>query len=242
MKINEIITEQRRPDLKQKLLAAARTAGGDLDQYFVRFTQNERFGYSAKQTFGRSPDVDSPDFDIDYIGAGQGRPALWFYPLKFYLKNPAAFATELPYVWLVKLKSDAWLQTVKSGTKTIEPAPEGKNRVGILRLSQTPAAIFFKPGFVLIGRFYDYAGQHQRHGEVKGPPKASWFDRVRGLDENFADGRRPQDKGDSRRHGIPKKATLAQLEKIRSSKTASPRKKQLAHWQINMRRGRNKKK
>ena len=58
--------------------------------------------------------------------------------------------------------------------------------------------------------------------------------------ENFADGRNPQDKGDSARHGIPKHATIAQLEKIRSSKTASPRKKQLAHWQINMRRGRAK--
>ena len=58
--------------------------------------------------------------------------------------------------------------------------------------------------------------------------------------ENFADGKNPQDRGDSARHGIPKHATIAQLEKIRSSKTASPRKKQLAHWQINMRRGKAK--
>lgn len=54
------------------------------------------------------------------------------------------------------------------------------------------------------------------------------------------DGRNPQDKGDSARHGIPKKASLSQLKKIRSSKTASKRKKQLAHWQINMRQGRKK--
>jgi len=60
------------------------------------------------------------------------------------------------------------------------------------------------------------------------------------FNENFADGRNPQDKGDSRRHGIPKGATIAQLKKIRGSKTASPRKKQLAHWQINMRQGRKK--
>ena len=58
--------------------------------------------------------------------------------------------------------------------------------------------------------------------------------------ENFADGRNPQDKGDSARHGIPKKASIAQLEKIRSSDSSSPRKKQLAHWQINMRRGKAK--
>lgn len=58
--------------------------------------------------------------------------------------------------------------------------------------------------------------------------------------ENFADGRNPQDKGDSARHGIPKGATIAQLKKIRSSDSASPRKKQLAHWQINMRQGKKK--
>ena len=61
-----------------------------------------------------------------------------------------------------------------------------------------------------------------------------------GIKENFKDGKNPQDKGDSARHGIPKNATISQLEKIRSSKSASARKKQLAHWQINMRRGRKK--
>jgi hypothetical protein len=58
--------------------------------------------------------------------------------------------------------------------------------------------------------------------------------------ENFADGKNPQDKGDSARHGISKGMSIAQLKKIRSSDTASPRKKQLAHWQINMRQGKKK--
>jgi hypothetical protein len=61
-----------------------------------------------------------------------------------------------------------------------------------------------------------------------------------GVEENFADGRNPQDKGDSARHGIRKGMTIAQLKKVRSSDSASPRKKQLAHWQINMRQGRKK--
>ena len=60
------------------------------------------------------------------------------------------------------------------------------------------------------------------------------------VEENFADGRNPQDKGDSHRHGIKKGTSLSQLDKIVHSKSASPRKKQLAHWQANMRRGRNK--
>jgi len=57
------------------------------------------------------------------------------------------------------------------------------------------------------------------------------------IDENFADGRNPQDKGDSKRHGIPKHTTLSQLDKIGHG---SGRKAQLARWQANMRRGRAK--
>jgi len=55
--------------------------------------------------------------------------------------------------------------------------------------------------------------------------------------ENFTDGKGPGRPGDSRRHGIPKHATLAQLDKISHQ---GGRKGQLAHWQANMRRGRAK--
>jgi len=55
--------------------------------------------------------------------------------------------------------------------------------------------------------------------------------------ENFADGRGPGRPGDSQRHGIPKNATMAQLQKAAK---APGRKGQLARWQINMRRGRKK--
>ena len=55
--------------------------------------------------------------------------------------------------------------------------------------------------------------------------------------ENFADGKGPGKPGDSRRHGIPKHATLAQLDKIGQG---SGRRAQLARWQANMRRGRKK--
>ena len=63
---------------------------------------------------------------------------------------------------------------------------------------------------------------------------------INSVDENFADGKGPGQAGDSKRAGIPKGATITQLKKIRSSKTASARKKQLAHWQINMRQGRKR--
>ena len=60
--------------------------------------------------------------------------------------------------------------------------------------------------------------------------------------ENFKDGKNPQDKGDSKRHGLSGKQSTSSLKKVRSSDSASPRKKQLAHWLLNMRKGRNKKK
>lgn len=56
------------------------------------------------------------------------------------------------------------------------------------------------------------------------------------INENFMDNKNPQDKGDMARHGLKGK-TIAQLKKIRSSDAASPRKKQLAHWRINMTQG-----
>ncbi len=57
------------------------------------------------------------------------------------------------------------------------------------------------------------------------------------FDENFADGKGPGRPGDSARHGIPKGATIAQLEKASKAKG---RKGQLARWQLNMRRGKKK--
>lgn len=71
-------------------------------------------------------------------------------------------------------------------------------------------------------------------------PKASlsFKDRLfKAFTENFADGKGPGRPGDSQRHGIPKKATMAELERASHAKG---RKGQLARWQLNMRRGRKK--
>jgi len=56
--------------------------------------------------------------------------------------------------------------------------------------------------------------------------------------ENFADGKNPGRKGLSKRVGIPKKASLGQLEKIASS--SSGERRRMAQWQLNMRRGKKK--
>jgi len=178
MRVYEILNETKL-SIRDQIVNDVKKHGPG--EYFVRFTNSDKLGFSDRQMFARTPDVDHPQFDINYIGRGIGRRALWFYPLEYYLKEKnAAYATDLPYAWLVKLKPDAWLQPVRHGDKKIEPAPKGKQRVGILRPSSPPAAIFFTYGFEVIGRYYDYAGQHRRHGNVKGQPKPSFFDRVRG--------------------------------------------------------------
>lgn len=183
MKVWDVITEARVPAVRDQILADVRKHGGSADEYFVRFTDQDKLGFSGRQWFGQTPDVDHPRFDVDYIGHGQGRRALWFYPLKTYLdQRKTVYASEQPYVWLVKLKPTAWLQTVtRKDPKQVQPAPPGKQRVGILRQSDPPAAIFFSHGYDIIGRYYDYAQRHKRHGEVKGPPPPSMFDRIRGV-------------------------------------------------------------
>ena len=62
-------------------------------------------------------------------------------------------------------------------------------------------------------------------------------DLEQGVAENFADGRNPQDKGDSKRHGVPTKASVSTLRKVAKQ---GGRKGQLAHWMANMKAGRAK--
>jgi pyrimidine deaminase RibD-like protein len=57
-------------------------------------------------------------------------------------------------------------------------------------------------------------------------------------DENFADGRNPQDKGDSKRHHVPTKSSVSNLRKF--AKNHSGRAAQLAHWMANMKSGHKK--
>jgi len=85
-----------------------------------------------------------------------------------------------------------------------------------------------------IAQTYKISGQKlhdlwtERYGEIPD----TWV-----LGENFADGKGPGKPGDSQRHGIPKGASIAQLEKASHS---AGRKGQLARWQLNMRRGHKK--
>jgi len=57
------------------------------------------------------------------------------------------------------------------------------------------------------------------------------------VEENFADGRNPQDKGDAKRHGVNTKGSVSSLRKTAKQ---GGRKGQLAHWMANMKAGRAK--
>lgn len=186
MRAREFLIERRVPTIRGQIQDAVRKHGGDPRDYFVRFTEVDKIGFSDRQNFKRHVDVDDPNFTVTGLGTagrGGGRRALWFYPLKSYLSMIAQgqYAMNFPYVWLVRKRPDAWLQPIgHRDPRQIQPAPQGMRRVGILKGGLTPQAVFFEPAFDVVDRYYDYAGQHQRHGRVKGAPKPTFFDRVRG--------------------------------------------------------------
>jgi GNAT superfamily N-acetyltransferase len=68
----------------------------------------------------------------------------------------------------------------------------------------------------------------------------AWVAVAGAVQENFADGRNPQDKGDSKRYHVPTKSSVSNLRKF--AKSHSGRAAQLAHWAANMKAGRAKKK
>ena len=58
--------------------------------------------------------------------------------------------------------------------------------------------------------------------------------------DNFADGKKKGRKGLSKRVGVSQKMSIAKLKKI--AKTASGERKRMAQWNLNMKRGRARKK
>jgi hypothetical protein len=84
-----------------------------------------------------------------------------------------------------------------------------------------------------------YAGSvgYKIHARENGDSIIYLLRPILAVEENFADGKGPGRPGDSQRHGIPKKATMSELEKASHS---AGRKGQLARWQINMRNGKKK--
>ena len=85
----------------------------------------------------------------------------------------------------------------------------------------------------------------ENDGLIVTPGDGFWFltpqgeQELNGLNENFADGKHPEDKGDSKRLGVPTKSSVSNLRKY--AKSHSGRAAQLANWAANMKAGRAKK-
>jgi hypothetical protein len=68
---------------------------------------------------------------------------------------------------------------------------------------------------------------------------AGWRISRKRISENFADGRKPGRRGLSKRVGVSQKMSIAKLKKIAS--TATGERRRMAQWNLNMKRGRQKK-
>lgn len=191
---------------------------GNINDYFVRFTDVDKLGYSAQQDFGRMPDIGDADWNPDALPKKKGHPALWFYPASYYLKHKDLFADSRPYVWLVKRRDNAYLQPTQGATRP--EVPPGMIRAGLMhKESGVPVAVFFRPEFDVVDRW------HEPH-----PVK-----------ENFAD---KKVKGKSRpgrvkRAGASCKGSVSSLRA--KARKYGGEKGKMYHWCANMKSGRSKK-
>ena len=129
-------------------------------------------------------------------------------------------------------------------TVMAEEIPDKRSEIGKHDLRIAPSELENIESKLMMGEV-DY------HSKLSRGHKPDWyqlhtpefkpFDKSRDedIEENFADGKKPGRKGISKRVGIPKGATLTQLAKLAKAKGEKGR---MARWQLNMRRGRKKKK
>ena len=131
----------------------------------------------------------------------------------------------------------------RAGNLTIKAATEEKKKIIIRNLldkDNYSKAIMYddaKPNlesFISLKKEYPQPKFYAWHVSLEGV--ATEYQRT---DENFADGRNPQDKGDSKRYNVPTKASITTLRRIAKQ---GGRKGQLAHWMANMKSGRKKSK
>jgi hypothetical protein len=131
-----------------------------------------------------------------------------------------------------RLDDDSW----KTGSPIEDEANAGAGVIMRVFNERFPNYMELKP--IMVEKWTQKYKKSINCNNPKGfSQRAHCAGRKKKTNENFADGKGPGRPGDSQRHGIPKGATMAELEKAAKSKG---RRGQLARWQINMRRGKKK--
>jgi hypothetical protein len=129
----------------------------------------------------------------------------------------------------------------RAGNMTGKMQTEEKKKIIIRKLldqGQYTKAIMYDDAepnlqsFVELKTEYPHTKFYAWHVSLEG--EASEYHRT---NENFADGKNPQDKGDSKRYNVPTKGSVSSLRKIAKQ---GGRRGQLAHWMANMKSGHKK--
>ena len=188
-------------------------------------TKSEKSEYGDVDMLAKLPD--GTNLSIMFNNEGDGE-----WQVEFYRNNSQAvtgegdaqrvFATVLAAMQKFIKKYKPW-RLKFSASKDVEPGQNSESRAKLYnRLVQRYATA------------WGYEQYAEDHGDQI---TYELTQRKPAMAENFADGRNPQDKGDSKRHGVPTKASVSTLRKVAKQ---GGRKGQLSHWLANMKAGRAK--
>ena len=134
---------------------------------------------------------------------------------------------------------------MSGATVMAEEIPDRKSEVGRHDIRITPTELDKIESEIMLNDV-DYHSKlsrgHKPDYYQLGTSEFKPFDKSKDEDveENFADGKKKGRKGLSKRVGVSQKMSIAKLAKI--AKTASGERKRMAQWNLNMKRGRKRKK
>jgi hypothetical protein len=162
----------------------------------------------------------------DLLNKGNYTKAIMYDDAEPNLQSFVELKQEYPqtkfYAWHVSLEGEA--SEYHRTNETLEERRKKKRK---------PRHAAYGPGLYGGYGYYANYGNSDNSGDAGGDGGGESINH-----ENFADGKNPQDKGDSKRHGVPTKASVSTLRKVAKQ---GGRKGQLAHWMANMKAGRAKK-
>ena len=260
-KIADWVTNKLLPELKQNGVLKPLLVWNNNGQLFV-IDGNHRFlAYQEAGYRGRVPVQIVPDNMIivsDTVPGQQGVAENFAdgqNPVKFTVTTPDGYTHSFQITLAVHGKHVGHFNFVRgadtddvNNEAEVESRWQGQGYGKLLLMKAIDVANNHGLDFQQDIRGITHAQQNvydslENAGSIVTPGDGFWFltpqgeQELNGLNENFADGKNPQDKGDSKRHGVPTKASVSTLRKVAKQ---GGRKGQLAHWMANMKAGKAK--